>query len=101
MKKTLGILPTDLSSVLAETTEGIQAHPEYLGNLGMATLLWIFYAKTLLEIDHLRDALPIPSSDSDLKVKFRPLQKYMVERYHGLVLVDDESIIARLSHYSI
>ena len=101
MEQALEAMPRGLDDALGETLQRIQAQPEKRKQLGMNTLMWIFFSKRPLKVAELSEALAINPKKCVLDQKFRQSEKMMVSCCLGLVTVDKKSSVIRLVHYSV
>ena len=101
MEEALEAMPRGLDDALGETLQRIQAQPEKRKQLGMNTLMWIFFSKRPLKVAELSEALAINPKKSVLDRKFQQSQKMMVSCCLGLVTVDEKSSVIRMVHYSV
>ncbi|KAL9612899.1 MAG: hypothetical protein Q9167_002532 [Letrouitia subvulpina] len=101
MEEALQLMPCGLDDAFEETMRRIQNQPDGRKRLGMNTLMWISHARGPLLVKELSEALAIRTGTASLNPRYQPLQKLMVECSHGLVIVDEESSVIRLVHYSV
>jgi len=101
VEEALDIMPSGLNDAVEETLQRIQKQPEKRRTLGMNTLMWISHSKRPLRVAELSEALSIRPGESYLNPKFRKRQGLMLACCMGLVIVDKESSVIRLVHYSV
>lgn len=101
MEDALESLPHTLQDAFGETLARIQSQHNGRKQLGMNTLKIIFHAKCSLRVIELSEALAIRSGHYSLNPRYRPSQRSIVESCFGLVIVDEETSIVRLVHYTI
>ncbi|KAI9878652.1 MAG: hypothetical protein M1830_000323 [Pleopsidium flavum] len=103
--KALLSLPPDLTQIYQETLTRIknQAEPDNL--LGMRILQWISHAKRPLLVDELRHALAVEWDDDEGPPQSLDLDNILdpeslVDVCAGLVIVEEESQVIRLVHFT-
>lgn len=101
MDEALDHLPRDLDDAFLNTLQRIQAQPDGQDTLGMATLMWLAYARRPLHVNEMSEALAIKPGSTTPRPRFRPSQKRMVDCCMGLVNVDGRSSVIRLVHFSV
>ena len=83
-----------------EAIERIEVQPAEHQELAKKVLSWITYAKRPLSIIELRHALAVEINESKLDEENLPETEEMVSVCAGLVIVDEESSVIRLVHYT-
>ena len=101
MDEALEDLPRDLDDAFSNTLRRIQSQSNGQSTLGMATLMWLAYARRPLDVAELSEALAIKPGSTSLNLRFRPSQKRMVDCCMGLVTVDERTSVIRLVHYAV
>lgn len=103
MEDALDAMPSGLNDAFEETLQRIQKQPDGRRRLGMNTLMWISHARRPLRVMELGQALAINLKPGETfsNSKYWQSQKMMVTSCLGLVVVDEESSIIRLVHYSV
>lgn len=103
MEDALDAMPSGLNDAFEETLQRIQKQPDGRRRLGMNTLMWISHARRPLRVMELSQALAINLKPGETfsNSKYWQSQKMMVTSCLGLVVVDEESSIIRLVHYSV
>ncbi|KAL8938890.1 MAG: hypothetical protein Q9216_003654 [Gyalolechia sp. 2 TL-2023] len=103
IKEALDQLPRRLEGAFEDTIRRIQSQDGLCRELALKCMMWITYAKRPLTVDELGDALAITTrKDSTIvNADFRPPQEVLTYACLGMVVVDKESRVVRLAHYSI
>ena len=105
-KKALGMLPKGsgakaVDAAYGEALERIDRQLEGFRNLARRVLTLITYAYRPLSVLALREALAVEPGDSVLYDEALPEEEDIVEYCSGLVLIDHESKVVRLVHYTL
>ncbi|KAH0536261.1 hypothetical protein FGG08_006856, partial [Glutinoglossum americanum] len=101
IKQALRKLPIGLDNSFNKTLERIGQQPYEKKELAVEILLWISHAKRPLLVDELRQALAIQLDKPEFDEDDMPMQGMMVAVCMGLVIIDRDSSIIRLVHYSL
>lgn len=106
MIDTLTKLPENLEAAFKKTMLRIQDQSDHRRQLALICLTWIVYARRPLTFKELSDALamttkPELTAVNDTYKTFRPPLKMLIDCCHGLIAIDEESMVVRLAHYSI
>ena len=101
MEEALLRMPQSLHDIFEKTLHRINDQPESRRKLAMNILMWISHARRHLSANELSDVLAIKAGSTSINPRYRPSQKTMVDCCFGLVIVDDESAIIRLIHFSV
>ncbi|KAF8537641.1 ankyrin repeat-containing domain protein [Trichophaea hybrida] len=101
MKKALTELPVGLNESFEKTLARIKQQFSDQGELALEVLRWISHAKRPLSIDELRQALAIQPNETCFDEDDMPDQGTIVHVCMGLVIIDQQSSIIRLVHYSL
>ncbi|EWG50058.1 AGC/PKA protein kinase [Fusarium verticillioides 7600] len=90
-----------LSQAYAEAVERIRAQKPGIRQLAEKTLLWITCAKRPLTTSELQHALAVELESEELDENNSSAVDDMVSSCAGLVIIDEESKIIRLVHYTM
>ncbi|KAI9812194.1 MAG: hypothetical protein M1827_004860 [Pycnora praestabilis] len=101
MRLKLKQLSKGLEDTFGETMERIKRQSPSVAELGLATLMWIFYARRPLLVWELQEALAVSLGDTYLDKDDYPVPKHMVDYCLGLLTIDKESSTIRLVHFTI
>ncbi|KAF8247817.1 ankyrin [Wilcoxina mikolae CBS 423.85] len=101
MKKALTELPDGLHESFEKTLARIKQQFSDQGELALEVLRWISHAKRPLSVDELRQALAIQPNETCFDEDDMPDQGTMIHVCMGLVIIDQQSSIIRLVHYSL
>lgn len=106
MIEALNNLPQSLEAAFDKTMRRIRDQRNHRRELALNCLMWITFARRPLIFEELSDAIAITTKpemtamDETYRM-FRPPQKILTDCCHGLIVVDEESSIVRLVHYSV
>ncbi|KAI5797332.1 ankyrin repeat-containing domain protein [Peziza echinospora] len=93
-----------LHKLVSTVIDRIKTKPEKYLKLAKRVLMWIAYAKGPLTITELQHALAVPvnttSEEMDLEECALILQERIISSCAGLVVMDNESQVVRLVHYT-
>ncbi|KAL5113799.1 hypothetical protein ACEQ8H_008335 [Pleosporales sp. CAS-2024a] len=89
-----------LSDAYNGALERIESQPASHVDLAKSTLAWITFAKRPLTTAEIRCALAIEPGDEELDPENKPDVNLIISVCAGLVVVDHESAIVRLVHYT-
>lgn len=103
--KALNLLPSKLEDVYSDTIARIREQPEPDAALAFRILQWISYSKQPLTVDELCQALAVEwdgngGPPTELDVDNILDQESLVDVCAGLVVIEAESRVARLVHYT-
>ncbi|KAH7244493.1 uncharacterized protein BKA55DRAFT_692293 [Fusarium redolens] len=90
-----------LSEAYAQAMERIRAQKAGIRQLAERTLLWITCAKRPLNTSELQHALAVELEANEFDDKNFSAVDDMVSACAGLVIIDEESKIIRLVHYTM
>ena len=91
----------DLDSVYAQTLQRIREQEGDRSRLGIEVLMWVSHSERPLGICELRHALAVDTRSTDLDPEDMPPQDAVIKSCLGLVVVDAETSIVRLIHYTL
>lgn len=101
IEEALASLSKDLPEAIGETIDRIKRLPQSRSRLGMQILLWISHAKREMTASQLSDALSVNCGQKTAKPTYRPSTQIMEACCLGLVVIDRQTMVVRLAHYSI
>ena len=91
----------DLDSVYHQTMQRIREQKGGRSRLGIEVLMWVSHAERPLRIDELCHALAVETGSTNLDPENIPPQDTMLGSCLGLAVVDAETSIVRLIHYTL
>jgi len=91
----------DLDSVYAQTLQQIKDQKRDRSRLGMEVLMWVSHAERPLRIGELCHALAVDMDLADLDRENIPPQDTVLGSCLGLAVVDPETSVVRLIHYTL
>jgi len=91
----------DLDSVYGQTLQRIREQRGDRSRLGIEVLMWVSHAERPLKIEELRHALAVEMGATDLDPENIRSQDTVLGSCLGLVIVDQETFIVRLIHYTL
>ena len=97
-RKALERLPTDLNDSFRGIITRIRRRPT---ELGMQALMWIHFAHRPLKLIELQHALSVKESQKEFDADYIPSQKVLLDCCLGLILVDEETLTVRFTHFTI
>jgi ankyrin repeat protein len=100
LQKAVDTLPQGLGDAYEKTMERIRDQNQDCRELAERILSWLSYAFRLLTVDELRHALAVKSGTHYLNRDRLIPEKRLVSVCAGLVIIDRESNIIRLVHYT-
>ena len=100
LRKTLQSLPEDLSKTYEDALQRINSQDRRKAQRAEQVLLWINFAFEPMRIDQLQHAVAIRLDDKNLGPEALPKEEALIPACCGLVVVDLESRIVRLVHYT-
>jgi len=95
---TIGV---DLDNVHDQTLRWIRKQEGDRSSLGMEVLMWVSHAERPLRIDELCHALAVEIEETDLDFENVRSQDTILGSCLGLAVVDKETSIVRLIHYTL
>ena len=101
MLQKVAMTGVDLNSVYDQTLERIKDQKGGRSRLGMEVLMWVSHAERPLRIDELCHALAVEMGATDLDLENVPPQDTVLGSCLGLVVVDKETSMVRLIHYTV
>jgi len=101
MLKKVSTTGVDLESVYAQTLQRIREQKGDRSRLGVEVLMWVSHAKRPLTIGELCHALAVEIESKDLDPENICPQDAVLASCLGLVVVDEETSIVRLIHYTL
>lgn len=106
MNEALDRLPQSLGAAFDKTMQRIEDQPHHRRQLAYHCLMWVSYARRPLMFGEISDALAITTKPNLTSVDeayktYRPDQRKLTDCCHGLIVVDEKSMVVRLAHYSI
>lgn len=101
IEDSLASLSSSLPDAFQQTIERIQRLPESRSRLGIQSLMWICHSRQPISVAELSDALAVQPGQKELRPKYRPSARILLECCQGLVSVDEESDTVRLAHKAI
>ena len=101
MKKALTELPTGLNESFERTLGRIKQQSSDKAELALEVLRWISHAKRPLSVDELNQAVAIQPNQTSFDEDDMPEPGTMIHVCMGLVMIDQQSSIIRLVHYSL
>jgi hypothetical protein len=96
-------LPKELDQTYVEAIKRIDSQNEEDSLLARRVISWIVFAKRALIVNELRQAIAIEEleeNEDELEDEGLVEEDLMIDVCAGLVIVDNESQIVRLIHYS-
>ena len=100
VKEALKSPPNDLSRTYDEAMQRIESQNDDDRQLAERVLYWISYALRPLTVEELQHALAVEPGESKLDEDNIPDEELLTSLCAGLVIVDKESNIIRLVHYT-
>ena len=94
-------MPSDLYESYARTLQRINQQPDNFKKLAYRILLWLSQARRPLLHEELRQAVAVDVGDVNLVKKKMSKEKIMTRVCMGLVVVDRDTSIIRLVHFSM
>ena len=91
----------DLDNVYDQTLKRIREQKGDRSRLGIQVLMWVSHAKRPLRIDELCHALAVEPRSTDLDPENIPPQDTVLGSCLGLAVVNAETSIVRLIHYTL
>ena len=91
----------DLDNVYDQTLRRIKEQGGSRSRLGMEVLMWVSHAERPLRIDELCHALAVKREATDLDIENVRPQDTVLGSCLGLAVVDKETSIVRLIHYTL
>ncbi|KAL2039110.1 hypothetical protein N7G274_008159 [Stereocaulon virgatum] len=101
VRRVLREKPKKLGAALGENLSRLKQQPQSKSSLAMRVLMWLSHSRMPLSIEAVRHALAVEAGDAELDSGNLPSAKQLVEYCSGLVIIDEESGILRLSHASV
>jgi len=101
MLKKVSTTGVDLESVYAQTLQRIREQKGDRSRLGVEVLMWVSHAKRPLTIGELSHALAVEIESKDLDPENIRPQNTLLASCLGLVVVDEETSVVRLIHYTL
>jgi len=101
MLKKVSTTGVDLESVYAQTLQRIREQKGDRSRLGVEVLMWVSHAKRPLTIGELSHALAVEIESKDLDPENIRPQNTVLASCLGLVVVDEETSVVRLIHYTL
>ncbi|KAJ7755758.1 hypothetical protein B0H14DRAFT_2978102 [Mycena olivaceomarginata] len=100
-EKALGNLPRNLPDAYKDTMDRIiHCDKEKDKELALAALTWVAKAKRPLTVAEIRDALAIDSNSKTLNPRRRPYLTSILRVCAGLLIVEENTSIVRLVHFT-
>ena len=106
-REALQMLPTDLYDSFKGIITRIRSCPTELGiqggptQLGIRVLMWLHFARRPLKLVELQHALAVRQSQKEFNADYIPSRKVLLDCCLGLVLVDEETLTVRFTHFTI
>ncbi|KAH6903962.1 hypothetical protein BKA70DRAFT_1110126, partial [Coprinopsis sp. MPI-PUGE-AT-0042] len=100
IEETLDGFPTDIEAIYAKTWERILAQGPKQSNLAKLVLLWVTHAHGEMTVDLLRRAVATSPETYSFDTKRMVPEAILLSVCCGLVLVDKETRLVRLMHYT-
>jgi ankyrin repeat protein len=100
VRKAIKSLPAELDNIYDETMERIRSQNEGEANLAIKILYWISYAFRPLTVTEIQHALAVEPGDAKFDKELLLDDDILVSVCAGLVIIDRESNIIRLVHYT-
>ena len=100
LKAALSRLPETINKTYEEALERIQNQGSRRAERGNEVLMWITFAQRPLTVSELLVALAIRRGDRNLDEDRIPQKEMLLSACCGLVVIDEESQIIRLVHYT-
>ena len=94
-------MPSDLYESYARTLERVDQQPDNFRMLAYRMLLWLSQARRPLSREELSQAVAVDVGDVNLIKKKMPKEGVMTRVCMGLVVVDRDTSIIRLVHFSV
>ena len=102
MEEELVSLPSTLCTAFDETLSQIKSLPDGRKQLGMKSLMWIFYSSgNLLSVDDLRAALAIRPGQLSNNPRLQPSTEMILTCCKGLVIIDKSVSQPRFLHQAL
>ncbi|KAI4236949.1 MAG: hypothetical protein L6R40_006001 [Gallowayella cf. fulva] len=100
LKKAMTRLPTTLRQLYDDTLKRINSQNEDEKEIANKALRWIVYAYEPLTVRQLKEALAIDPEADDFDPEAAPPITLVLHACGGLLVVDDETHVVRLVHYT-
>ena len=100
-QEALEILPTGLYNSFRGIITRIRRRPKASAELGMRVLMWLHFAYRPLKLVELQHALATRNSHTEFDAGSIPSQKALLDSCLGLVLVDEETLTVRFTHFTL
>ena len=100
-REALKILPTDLYKSFQSILTRIKGQPKSKADLGMCTLMWLHFARRPLKLVELQHALAVKKKHVEFEASNIPSLKVLLDCCVGLVLVDEETLTVRFTHFTL
>jgi len=101
MLRKVATIGVDLDNVYDQTLRRIREQEGDRSRLGVEVLMWVSHAERPLRIDELCHALAVEIEETDLDLENVRQQDTILGSCLGLVVVDKETSIVRLIHYTL
>lgn len=101
IRKSLRSLSANLGQAFEDTLRRIDNEPPNRRKVGMQSLMWVSHACRPLQISELRHALATQVGDTEFDSDNLLQPRFIVECCSRLVVIDDESSVARLVHHTL
>ncbi|KAH6876948.1 hypothetical protein BKA70DRAFT_1476136 [Coprinopsis sp. MPI-PUGE-AT-0042] len=99
-RNTLATFPTDIGDLYHQTWQRILAQAPRKALLAKNTLTWVVHATRSLTIEELQAAVAIcPETHKSMPDRL-PQESVLVGLCHGLIVVEEETHLVRLVHYT-
>ena len=100
-REALELLPTDLNDSFRGIINRIQQSPNASAELGMQVLMWLHFAYRPLRLVELQHALAVRKSHMEFDHGNIPSRKVLLDCCLGLVIVDEETMTVRFTHFTL
>ena len=100
-REALETLPNDLYDSFQGIITRIRKCPAGQAALGMQVLMWLHFSYRPLKLVELQHALAVKKTHKEFDAGNIPPRKALLDCCFGLVVVDEETLIVRLVHYSL
>jgi hypothetical protein len=94
-------MPSDLNDSYTRTLERVSQQPEDFRTLAYRMLLWLSQARRPLSCQELTQAVAVDVGDTNLDKEKMSKEGVMARVCMGLVVVDRDSSVIRLVHFSM